>query len=221
MKAYIKNLAEEIRALADPGRAEFAKKYMRDMFEFIGTDAKTLRNCIHNYVKENGFPEMNQLGEFSLTLWELPEREFQYTALEIVRKLSKKLDKEDIKWIELLIVRKSWWDTVDGLAGWVCGTYFNLFPEQIKPVTGRWMKSGNLWLQRSSLLFQMKYKQNTDTNLLADYIGQLSSHPDFFIRKAIGWILREYSKTNKEWVKEFVNNHSLSGLSIREASKYL
>lgn len=221
MEEYIQNLAEEIRALANPVRAEFAKKYMRNKFEFIGPDAKTLRNCIRSYVRENGYPDINRLGEFSLTLWEFPEREFQHTALEIIRKLSKKLNKRDIEWIEQLIVHKSWWDTVDGLAGWICGTYFSLFPEQINPVTGRWMKSGNLWLQRSSLLFQLKYKQNTDTKLLAKYIEQLASHPDFFIRKAIGWILREYSKTNKEWVREFVNSHTLSGLSVKEASKYL
>ncbi len=83
------------------------------------------------------------------------------------------------------------------------------------------MKSGNMWLQRSALLFQLKYKQDTDTVLLANYIEQLSSHKDFFIRKAIGWVLREYSKTNKEWVREFLNHHTLSGLSVREASKYL
>jgi 3-methyladenine DNA glycosylase AlkD len=221
MEAYIQNLAKELRALKDPVRAEFAKKYMRHQFEFLGLDAKTLRNCIRNYIKENGYPEIEHLGEFALKLWDMPEREFQQTAIEIVNKLSKKLRSDDIHWIEQLIIKKSWWDTVDGLAAWICGTYFNLFPAQIKPVTEKWMKSGNMWLQRSALLFQLKYKANTDTQLLADYIERLADHKDFFIRKAIGWILREYSKTNKEWIREFVNNHALSGLSVREASKYI
>jgi 3-methyladenine DNA glycosylase AlkD len=221
MQEYIQNLVSEVRALDNPVRAEYAKKYMRNQFEFIGTDTKTLRTGISNYIKQNGYPEINRLGEFSLRLWELPEREFQYVAIEIIRKLSKKLQRKDIEWIERLIVSKSWWDTVDGLAGWVCGTYFNLYPEQIEPVTAKWMSSGNIWLQRTSLLFQLKYKNNTDTALLAKYIEQLAGHKEFFIRKAIGWILREYSKTNKDWVKNFLSNHALSGLSVREASKYL
>lgn len=221
MQEYIHNLEKEIRALADPVRAEYAKKYMRNQFEFIGPDTKTFRVCVDSYIKRYGYPEMDKLGEFSLTLWELPEREFQQAAIHIVRKLSKKLRKKDIEWIEKLIISKSWWDTVDGLAGWICGTYFNIYPEQIKPVTAKWMNSGNIWLQRTSLLFQLKYKQNTDTELLAKYIEQLATHTDFFIRKAIGWILREYSKTNKQWVRNFLNNHTLPGLSVREASKYL
>lgn len=221
MESYIKNLAKELRALKDPVRAEFAKKYMRNQFEFIGPDTKTMRLCIDNYVKKNGYPEIEKLGDFSLRLWEFPERDFQQTAIHIIRKLAKKLRKEDIEWIEQLIVKKSWWDTVDGLAGWICGTYFTLYPGQVKPVTEKWIKSGNMWLQRSALLFQLKYKANTDTQLLAGYIERLADHKDFFIRKAIGWILREYSKTNKEWVREFINNHMLSGLSVREASKYL
>lgn len=221
MQEYIHNLEKEIRALADPVRAEFAKKYMRNQFEFVGPDAKTFRTCVDNYIRRNGYPEMDQLGEFSLTLWALPEREFQQAVIHIVRKLSKKLRKKDIEWIEKLIVSKSWWDTVDGLAGWICGTYFNTYPEQVKPVTAKWMNSDNIWLQRTSLLFQLKYKQNTDTELLANYIEQLATHTDFFIRKAIGWILREYSKTDKDWVRNFLNSHTLSGLSVKEASKYL
>lgn len=221
MESYIQNLVSEIRALADPVRAEYAKKYMRNQFEYVGPDTKTLRACINQYIKVNDYPDIGKLGEFSLKLWELPEREFQYAAIQFIRKMSKKIRLEDMAWIEKLIVQKPWWDTVDGIAGWICGDYFKMYPEQIKPVTGRWMASGNMWLQRSALLFQLQYKQNTDTLLLANYIDQLSSHTDFFIRKAIGWSLREYSKTNREWVKEFVNSHSLSGLSTREASKYL
>jgi 3-methyladenine DNA glycosylase AlkD len=221
MEVYIKNLVEEIRGLADPVRAEYAKKYMRNQFEFIGPDTKRLRECISQYTKVNGYPDISKLSDFSLKLWELPEREFQHTAIHVIRKMYKKIRIEDILWIEKIIVQKSWWDTVDGIAGWICGDYFKMYPEQIKPITGRWMVSGNMWLQRSALLFQLKYKQNTDTLLLANFIEQLSSHTDFFIRKAIGWILREYSKTNKQWVQEFVNSHSLSGLSTREASKYL
>jgi 3-methyladenine DNA glycosylase AlkD len=221
MDPYFDKLIKSVKALANPVRADFSRKYLRDQFECLGIPAKELRACIRNFLKEHGFPEMEQLGDFILSLWELPEREFQYVAIEILQKRAKKLRKQDIEWIELLIARKSWWDTVDALAAWICGTFFILYPEETKPVTGKWMQSGNLWLQRSSLLFQLKYKKNTDTVLMADYIEQLSMHTDFFIRKAIGWVLREYSKTDRDWVSQFINTHSLSGLSTREASKYL
>lgn len=221
MEEYNQNLINEVKSLANPERAKFAKKYLRNQFEFIGPDANTLRECINRFTKINGYPPIDKLGDFALFLWEQPEREFQHTAIHIIRKLLKKIRVEDMAWIEKLIIKKPWWDTVDGLAGWICGYYFKMYPEQIKPVTELWMKSGNMWLQRSALLFQLKYKANTDTQLLANYIELLADHKDFFIRKAIGWILREYSKSNKAWVKEFVNTHELSGLSVREASKYI
>jgi 3-methyladenine DNA glycosylase AlkD len=206
---------------ANPERAGFAKKYMREQFEFIGLDARSLRNTVDHFTRVNGYPEMEDLESFSLSLWELPEREFQYTVIQILQKLLKKLRKQDINWIMQLIVRKSWWDTVDGLAAWICGSYFRKYPEQIKPVTENWMNSENLWLQRSALLFQLKYKLHTDTELLGNYIERLADHKDFFIRKAIGWVLREYSKSDKQWVKTFLIHHDLPGLSVREASKYL
>jgi len=124
-------------------------------------------------------------------------------------------------WLEQLIVQKSWWDTVDGLASWIIGTYFQLYPQTVVGVTEKWMNSGNMWLQRTSLIFQLKYKKNTDTQLLSNYILRLADRKEFFIRKAIGWVLREYSKTNKQWVKNFIQTNKLSALSYREASKYV
>ena len=110
---------------------------------------------------------------------------------------------------------------VDFIAGTLAGTHFNLYPELIKPVTGRWMKSGNIWLQRSSLLFQLKYKNQTDTRLMFKYIRSLSSSKEFFIQKAIGWVLRQYSKTDPETVIQFVEAHQLPPLSKREALKVI
>ena len=100
------------------------------------------------------------------------------------------------------------------------GRYFKIFPEQIIPVTGQWNKSPDMWLQRSSLLFQKSYKHDTDTNLLSEYILNLASSKEFFIQKAIGWVLREYAKTNRLWVENYVAQHSLPALSKREATKH-
>jgi 3-methyladenine DNA glycosylase AlkD len=96
------------------------------------------------------------------------------------------------------------------------------YPDQIKPVTTRWMDSGNIWLQRSCLLFQLSYKKDTDLALLFGFIEKLAGHKSFWIRKAIGWVLREYSKTDPQTVRHFIDAHpGLSGLSKREALKVI
>jgi len=221
LEKYIAPLRRQFEMLADPVKAAFEHKYVREKFEFYGLGAKVLREATKEFFSKNGYTKAEKLGELSLFLWNLNEREYQQVVVDLLHKFANKLKKEDISWIEQLIVSKSWWDTVDGLAAWICGTYFINYPEQIIPVTGVWMDSNNIWLQRSALLFQLKYKRKTDTDLLGNYIERLINHKDFFIRKAIGWVLREYSKTNPIWVKTFVKEHSLSGLSYREAIKYI
>ena len=124
-----------------------------------------------------------------------------------------------INLMEYMIVKKSWWDTVDHAASDLTGPYFKLFPEQIIKITGRWNGSDNFWLQRSSIMFQKKYRKDTDTLLLSKYILLHTDSKEFFIQKAIGWALREYGKTDQAWVKRFVQQNKLSPLSKREALK--
>jgi len=133
----------------------------------------------------------------------------------------KKIEFQDIELFELMITNKSWWDTVDLITTNLVGNYFKLFPEQIIPITKIWIESDNIWLQRTCLIFQLKYKEEIDTDLLTDYILQLKDTKEFFINKAIGWILREYTRTNPEWVIDFVNKYELSNLSKREALKLI
>jgi len=134
---------------------------------------------------------------------------------------SRKAGEGNIKDYQFLIINKSWWDTVDYIASNLVGPYFRIYPEKIAPVTSHWMESRNMWLQRTCLLFQLKYRGDTDTGLLTGFIEQLKDSKEFFIRKAIGWSLREYSKTNPEFVISFVRNNHLSGLSEREALKWI
>ncbi len=129
--------------------------------------------------------------------------------------------KKFIRLIEFMVTHKSWWDTIDYIAAWHAGKYFQNYPKEILPVTERWMKSSNFWLQRSALLFQLKYKSNTNFDLLTNYILRLKGEKEFFIRKAIGWVLREYSKTDSEKIKGFVASNDISNLSKTEALKWL
>ena len=99
--------------------------------------------------------------------------------------------------------------------------YFQKFPGKKEEVITRWRKSDNLWLNRTSLIFQLKYKDDVDFNLLKDLIKQFQPNKEFFIQKAIGWSLRQYSKFNPDAVKDFIEEINLQGLALREAKKYL
>jgi 3-methyladenine DNA glycosylase AlkD len=166
---------------------------------------------------KTSLPLIKDLWQIISELWEQPEREYQYFAQGLCAKYLKNAEKEWIEKYESLIISKSWWDTVDFIAATLVGDYFRKFPEMISPVTGRWMDSGNIWLQRSCILFQLKYKKDTNTALLASFIQPLAKSKEFFIAKAIGWALREYSKTDPGWVLDFVTNNTLQPLSKREA----
>jgi 3-methyladenine DNA glycosylase AlkD len=221
MESYLSPLIKKLKSFRNEKRAASSKKYLKDQYEFLGVDTKTRREVLNLFLKEYGIPSAHRMKEVSFYLWNLPERDFQHVAVDLLNKVKKKLLEEDINWLEQLIIQKSWWDTVDGLASWIAGTYFTLYPHKTSVITEMWMNSGNMWLQRAAIIFQLKYKMKTDTRLLSDYIVRLSDRKEFFIRKAIGWALREYSKTDKQWVKNFIQNHELSSLSYKEASKYV
>jgi 3-methyladenine DNA glycosylase AlkD len=154
-------------------------------------------------------------------LWNMPEREYQYFGQELIGFHKKAWSKKIIRLIEYCILHKSWWDTVDALNTEGTGPYFMKYPEETLTITGRWNASDNIWLNRSSLLFQKSYKKHLDTKLLSEYIIRLSGSREFFIQKAIGWMLREYGKTNPAWVIEFTRKNMIAPLSKREALKNL
>lgn len=218
---YLQPLIQSFLDNANPAKAPWMINYMKGKFDFLGLETKLRRDLQKIFFKEFGYPSEEELFAVIHNLWNLPQREFQYLAVDLLKKFEKKLQKEHIKDIEQLVVQKSWWDSVDGLAVWTCGTYFCLYGEQIEPITQKWMQSGNFWLQRCCLLFQLKYKADTNTDLLEGFIKELHAEKEFFIRKAIGWILREYSKTNPEWVRDFVGRQALTPLSYKEATKYI
>ncbi len=118
-----------------------------------------------------------------------------------------------------MLTHKSWWDTVDFLAANVVGNYLKRFPEVKDDLVSKWLISDNIWLQRTCLLFQLKYKDEMDIRKLDEVITRVNGTNEFFINKSIGWILREYSKTNPGWVIDYVNNVPLHSLSRKEALK--
>lgn len=220
MHPYIRPVASAFKFLANPDQAIPMRAYMRNQFPFHGIKTPERRAICKNHMKTTPLLTEKDLFIVVKELWNMPEREYQYFALELIGFHKRAWTKKIILLVEYCIVHKSWWDTVDALASEATGPYFSKFPEEVS-ITGRWNKSENIWLNRSSLLFQKSYKKQLDTLLLSGYITKLSASNEFFIQKAIGWVLREYAKTNPTWVKSFVHKNKIAPLSKREALKNL
>lgn len=221
MNNYLDLLISKLEPHADANNARPMEKYLRDLFPHLGIKKPERTRLLKEFVNEHGHPDITQIEPIVRRLWELPHREYQYVALSFLERVQKNLSNNDIELLEFLIVNKSWWDTVDIIAAKLVGTVFKNYPSLIKIYTPEWVHSDNTWLQRSALLFQLKYKQDTDTDLLYSYIDKLKTSKEFFIQKAIGWILREYSKTNPQSVLQYIESTQLASLSRREALKYM
>jgi 3-methyladenine DNA glycosylase AlkD len=220
MSPYLKKLYQIFDRHRNHEDAPYMKKYMRDQFVFFGLKKPIRAQLMKDFFKENPPPLFPELEKIVLECWQLPERELQYVAVELLKKQHKLWQPEIIRLFELLITNKSWWDSVDLISGELVAPYFKKFPDQIRPITEGWMQSGNTWLQRVCLIFQLLYKAKTDTALLFDYIERLKESDEFFIQKAIGWALRHYAYTNAALVKDFVDKTPLKPLSQREALKH-
>lgn len=196
------------------------KGYMKDNFEFLGIRSPLRKELQKEFLK--GIDKKTSIDKVLVNnLWNQPYREYQYLAIDYLIKKKKQFEKEDIIFIKELIITKSWWDSVDSIAPNLLGEICKKYPELMNECILNWSKDENMWLRRSAILYQLKYKENLDTNILEVVIKDNKEDNEFFIRKAIGWILREYSKTNKKWVSDFIKENKLSNLSIKEASKYL
>ncbi|WP_413305081.1 DNA alkylation repair protein [Bacillus sp. 1P10SD] len=221
MPTKIEKVTKLFEANRNEEEAEPMTKYMKNHFPFLGIKSPLRKELEKGFFKKTGMLNEPFDQEFILGLWEKDEREYHYLALTYMEKSFKKLQKEDLPLMERLIVTKSWWDTVDALAAKPVGKIAEKFPEVIEETIDGWAVHDNMWLRRTAILFQLKYKQKTDEERLYTYIKSNSDSKEFFIQKAIGWALREYSKTNPSSVKQFINENSLAPLSVREGSKYV
>jgi 3-methyladenine DNA glycosylase AlkD len=221
MHSYIIPVSKAFRSVADPDKAFHMEAYMRHQFPFFGIKTPERRLICKTHMKSTTLLTEKELVIVVKELWNMPEREYQYFGQELIGFHKKAWTKKVIRLIEYCIIHKSWWDTVDALNTVGAGPYFENYPEEILSITGRWNASDNIWLNRSSLLFQKSYKKHLDTKLLSEYITRLSDSKEFFIQKAIGWMMREYAKTNPSWVKDFIHKNKIAPLSKREALKNL
>ncbi len=220
MHSYVISIKSLFEQNANPAQAGPMKKYMRDQFEYLGIKSPQFKLLMKQHIAKNGLPPVADLDAIALDLWSLPQREFQYAATSLIGRMEEQLPADFIETIEILLIHKSWWDTVDTLAGGTVGVHFNRFPKVREKYLKKWRKSENFWLRRSALLFQLGYKDETDFDLLCEIIKENLGSDEFFINKAIGWALRQYAWTNPAPVKKFVKaTKELHPLSRREALK--
>lgn len=217
--ALTSRLEAAFTARRDSLRAEAMSAYMRDQFQFFGLPAPAVRAIERAAFAGLPRPTPDDLRAVALACWERPEREFQYAACDYLRKFTP--DADFLPTLRTLLTTKSWWDTVDPLATRVTGDLVRAHPALLATMDA-WSADENRWLVRTALLFQLHYGSSTDTERLFAYCTHQAAHPDFFVRKAIGWALRHYARTDPSEVRAFVAETStLSPLSRKEAMKHL
>jgi len=222
MTKYTTIAIAEFQKYTDCEYAAGMEKYMRNQFKSLGVRTPVRREIQKKLIKELGLPEMFELKEIILDLWSSEYRDMQYFAMEILNQTIKKADNDFIEFLEYLILHKSWWDSIDFIAPTLVRIHFERFPELIPIYTEKWINSENIWLQRSAILFQLNSKSKTDTELMFKLILHRKDSKEFFVQKAMGWILRQYARTNPQLVRDFVNSHiELPNLTKREAMKHL
>ncbi len=221
MSEFIDILETEFKKNANPEIALGQKAYMKNKFEFYGIKTPVRRKIQKPFFEKEFLPPKIKLETIIKILWKKPEREYQYFSQELVFKYANQFERKDIELFEFMIIHKSWWDTIDFIAPKLVGEYFKIYPEQRNTFVEKWIVSNNIWLQRTSVLFQLNYKNNLDKDFLAYIINSLLGSQEFFINKAIGWILRQYSRINPNWVVEFTNHTQLDKLSYKEALRLI
>lgn len=230
------NIIEEFRQHKNEENAEKQAAYLRHQFEFIGLKTPERRLLSKDFLKEKKADKQID-WELVFEFWNLPEREFQYLALDYLHQMKKWLIFDDMEKIKKLTVSKSWWDTVDALDELVGQLLLtgrkqatendSTAYEQVKSLVKEWAQVENFWIRRIAIDCQLSFKNQTDLELLSYNIEKnllgSSFADEFFITKAIGWALRDLAKTNSAWVIKFIEEHEnkMAKLSIREASKHL
>ncbi|MCT3131828.1 DNA alkylation repair protein [Lactococcus lactis] len=230
------NIIEEFRQHKNEENAEKQAAYLRHQFEFIGLKTPERRLLAKDFLKEKKADKQID-WELVFEFWNLPEREFQYLALDYLHQMKKWLIFDDMEKIKKLTVSKSWWDTVDALDELIGHLLLtgrkqateddSTAYEQVKTLVKEWAQAENFWLRRIAIDCQLSFKNQTDLELLSYNIEKnllgSSFAEEFFITKAIGWALRDLAKTNSAWVIKFIEEHEnkMAKLSIREASKHL
>jgi len=215
-----KTLRQLFKQSANPEIAAGMTAYLRNQFPHFGIPTPRRREITKKFFANEKKTDPIDWA-FVFECYRADERELQYAAVNYLERNAAKLTKDDIPNLKQLIETRSWWDTVDSLDAMVGGIAFK--DPSVNAILLAWSKDENFWLRRVAIDHQLRRKDKTNTELLATIIKNNLNQKEFFINKAIGWALREYSKTDPEWVRNFIdeNKKNMANLSIREAGKYI
>ncbi len=220
---YVSKLTISLDLIKDSHRAIAMKQYMRNQFEFLGVSSVPRKEMYVAWKKE--LPAnigREERWELIYELWEKEEREYHYLAIDWLNSWKiADIEENDDQHLKFLISNKSWWDTVDLLSSNILGRYGLKFPKKMLDLIEEWSIEKSFWLHRATIIFQLRYKKDTDLRILSNQIIRFQRNKEFFIQKAIGWSLREYAKTDSKWVIDFIEENGISGLARREALKHL
>ena len=223
-KQFAHAVDHALMPLADEAKAQGMKAYLLNQFEFLGLAAPVRRAAVKAIGKVKWQSSADLLAAAEL-LWQKPEREYRYTAVDLLRQHSAQFNVNDLSALQALLLREPWWETVDGLSAVIAEVMHAAVQQKPNAAITMdvWLKHPSHWVRRSAMLHQLGWRLDTDTTRLFGYATQLAYEKEFFIRKAIGWALRDYARWNPQAVTDFLqeNRNRLSGLTVREAAKHL
>jgi len=206
---------------ANPGKAPAMAAYLKHLFPLYGIQQPGRKQAFREIKATLGYPDFTQAQTLLPALMDQPEREWHYLAIDIAIDRKFPLQSDTLPLLTTCFLKKSWWDTVDPMAVLWFGKFLLKHPDRIPACVANWAASDNIWLQRLSVLYCLKYKEKTDFVLLRQTMAKLAGSKEFFVQKGIGWVLREKSKTHPDWVRETLGEIDFKPLSVREGSKYL
>jgi 3-methyladenine DNA glycosylase AlkD len=197
--------------------------YMKTSMPFLGVGAKDQREVARAAARRFPADGRGAYEASVLALWELPHREEKHVAVAYAREFPRFVAPESLPLFERLVREGAWWDFVDEIAVHLVGATLLKHPEEVWPVMDAWIEDEDMWIRRTALLSQNRHRGRTDEGRLFRYCLARAGEKEFFIRKAIGWALREYAYTAPDAVRRFIDEHrhALSPLSAREGGKHL
>jgi len=222
MIALVQEIQSALENAKDPSRVEQMEAYMKNHFSFIGVMSGPRKAIFQQFKPQLQQLSPEQFWELINECWVNPYREVQYIGIDYLLAFYKKnAQPSDGQHLTFILSNQTWWDSLDLIATHSVGHYALQFPAAFSELAQEWESSANFWLHRTLLIHQLKFKQQTNLELLQYYIHTFKWNKEFFIQKAIGWSLREVSKWNPDWVRQVVASENLNGLAQREAMKYV
>lgn len=221
LAAAVTGLTSELVSAAEPERAPRMRAYMKGRFEFLGVPSPARRKAAAPFISSFKGSDQDVLLRAAATLWSMPQREYAYVAADLLRRYERRLSPDALSRLQALVVTDPWWDGVDSLAH-VVGAVVRAHPEAAE-VMDAWARDDDMWVVRVAIIHQLGWRADAEPTRIFGYCAAQAGHSNFFVRKAIGWALRDLARTYPDMVRSFVDAHRdvLSPLSVREATKHL